>query len=153
MALIKRIEKTNNLYQTWIEISPAHCEILWADHEMTEDEAQAFMNAYLDAHMYDDVPHQELSIYDTKETIENAVEFIKTSESLTLMDWNDYLATLSLADKYAVRWFVIEMANRLAEMNEIDIDGVGELLILFRMKTWLINTPVRRIKKIFYGER
>ena len=44
------------------------------------------------------------------------------------------------------------MANRLAEMGDFDISRLTELQILARMKNWLINTPARRIKKIFYGE-
>ena len=39
MGLIKRIEQTNNLYQTWVEITSSHAEVLWLDHEMTEAEA------------------------------------------------------------------------------------------------------------------
>ena len=152
MALIKRIEQTNNLYQTWVEITPTHAEVLWLDHEMTEAEAQAFVDAYLDAHLYDETPHKQLVIYDAKEAIEAAVVFIKTTASLTLTKWNNYLATLPFADKYAVQWFIMAMANRLAEMGDFDIGGLTELQILGRMKTWLVNTPARRIKKIFYGE-
>ncbi len=152
MALIKRIEKTNNLYQTWIEIAPTHSEILWLDHEMTEEEAQTFVEDYLDAHLYDDIPQQTLSIYDTKETIEAALTFIKNAGSLTLTKWNSYLTNLSFADRHAILWFLLEMANKLAEMGEIDNNGSTEWQTLVRMKTWLINTPARRIKKIFYGE-
>ena len=43
------------------------------------------------------------------------------------------------------------MAEKLAEMGDFDISGFTELQILARMKTWLINTPARRIRKIFYG--
>ena len=152
MGLIKRIEQTNNLYQTWVEVGASHCEILWLDHEMTETEAQTFVDAYIEAHLYDETPHQRLVIYDAKEAIEAAVVFIKTTASLTLTKWNNYLATLPFSDKYAVQWFIMAMANRLAEMGDFDISGFTEIQILARMKNWLINTPARRIKKIFYGE-
>jgi len=153
MALIKRIEQVNNLYQTWVEILPSHCELLWLDHEMSEAEAQEFLTAYNDAHLYDETPAQRLDILDSKEVIEAAVVFIKTTASLTLTKWNNYLATLSYADKYAVQWFIMAMAHKLAEMNEFDISGFTELQILARMKTWLTNTPAKRIRKIFYGEQ
>lgn len=152
MGLIKRIEQTNNLYQTWVEITPTHAEVLWLEHEMTEAEAQTFVDAYLEAHLHDETPYRALVIYDAKEAIEAAVVFIKTTASLTLTKWNNYLATLPVADKYAVRWFIMAMANKLAEMGDFDIADFTELQILARMKTWLINTPARRIKKIFYGE-
>jgi len=152
MGLIKRTEKTNNLYQTWVEITPTHTELLWLDHEMTEAEAEAFVDAYLDAHLYDETPYRALVIYDAKEAIEATIAFIKTTTSLTQTKWNNYLATLPFADKYAVQWFIMEMANRLAEIGDFDISGFTELQILAKMKTWLINTPPRRIKKIFYGE-
>lgn len=152
MALIKRIDRNGNLYMTWIEITPTHAEVQFYDHEPTEEEAQTFVTNWLDVHLYDDTPHQALEILDHKKAIENAVVFIKTTASLTLTKWNNYLATLPFADKYAVQWFIMAMANRLAEMGDFDISGFTELQILARMKTWFINTPARRIKKIFYGE-
>lgn len=152
MALIKRIDITNGQWMTWVEITPTHAEVLWFDHEPTEAEAETFVANWLAQHQYDDTPHQQMVIYDAKEAIEAAVVFIKTTASLTLTKWNNYLATLSYSNKYAVKWFIFKMAEKLAEMAEFDISGMTELQILGRMKTWLINTPARRIKKIFYGE-
>ena len=152
MTLIKRVDITNGQWMTWVEITPTHAEILWFDHEPTEAEAEAFVANWLVQHEYDETPHQQMVIYDAKEAIEAAVVFIKTTASLTLTKWNNYLATLSFADKYAVQWFIFKMAEKLAEMGDFDISGLTELQILGRMKNWLINTPARRIKKIFYGE-
>ena len=151
MTLIKRVDITNGQWMTWVEITPTHSEILWFDHEPTEAEAEAFVADWLTQHQYDETPHQVLSIYDEKEAIEAAVVFIKTTASLTLTKWNNYLATLSFVKKYAVQWFIFKMAEKLAEMGDFDISGFTELQILARMKTWLINTPARRIRKIFYG--
>ena len=151
MARIKRVDITNGQWMTWVEITPTHSEVLWLNHEPTEAEAEAFVADWLTQHQYDETPHKVLSIYDEKEAIEAAVVFIKTTASLTLTKWNNYLATLSFANKYAVQWFIFKMAEKLAEMGDFDISGCTELQILARMKTWLINTPARRIRKIFYG--
>ena len=151
MARIKRVDITNGQWMTWVEITPTHAEILFLNHEPTEAEAEAFVADWLTQHQYDETPPQVLSIYDEKEAIEAAVVFIKTTASLTLTKWNNYLATLSFAKKYAVQWFIFKMAEKLAEMGDFDISGFTELQILARMKTWLINTPARRIRKIFYG--
>lgn len=151
MARIKRVDITNGQWMTWVEITPTHAEILFLNHEPTEAEAEAFVADWFVQHEHDETPHQQLVIYDAKEAIEAAVAFIKTTASLTLTKWNNYLATLPFADKYAVQWFIMAMANRLAEMGDFDISGFTELQILARMKTWLINTPARRIRKIFYG--
>ena len=152
MTLIKRIDRNGSLYMTWVEITPTHAEVQFYDHEPTEAEAQTFVTNWLDAHLYDDTPTQQLAILDHKEAIENAIVFIKSTASLTLTKWNNYLATLPFVDKYAIQWFIMAMANRLAEMGDFDIGGFTELQILARMKTWFINTPAKRIKKIFYGE-
>ena len=151
MARIKRVDITNGQWMTWVEITPTHSEVLWLNHEPTEAEAEAFVADWLTQHQYDETPHKVLSIYDEKEAIEAAVVFIKTTASLTLTKWNNYLATLSYSNKYAVQWFIFKMAEKLAEMAEFDISGLTELQILGRMKTWLVNTPARRIRKIFYG--
>lgn len=151
MARIKRVDITNGQWMTWVEITPTHSEVLWLNHEPTEAEAEAFVADWLTQHQYDETPHKVLSIYDEKEAIEAAVVFIKTTASLTLTKWNNYLATLSYSNKYAVQWFIFKMAEKLAEMTEFDISGMTELQILGRMKTWLVNTPARRIRKIFYG--
>ena len=44
MGLIKSIEQTNNLYQTWVEITSSHAEVLWLDHEMTEANSSSLGN-------------------------------------------------------------------------------------------------------------
>jgi len=137
---------------TWVEITPTHAEVQFYDHEPTEAEAQTFVTNWLDAHLYDDTPTQQLDILDHNEAIENAVVFIRNTANLTLTKWNTYLGTLPFVDKYAIQWFIMAMANRLAEMGEIDLGDYTELQILARMKTWLTNTPARRIRKIFYGE-
>ncbi len=152
MALIKRIDRNGSLYMTWVEITPTHAEVQLCDHEPTEAEAQTFVTNWLDAHLYDDTPTQQLDILDHNEAIENAVVFIRNTANLTLTKWNTYLGTLPFVDKYAIQWFIMAMANRLAEMGEIDLGDYTELQILARMKTWLTNTPARRIRKIFYGE-
>ena len=117
MTLIKRVDITNGQWMTWVEITPTHAEILWFDHEPTEAEAEAFVADWLTQHQYDETPHQVLSIYDEKEAIEAAVVFIKTTASLTLTKWNNYLATLSFVKKYAVQWFIFKMAEKLAEIR------------------------------------
>ena len=106
MARIKRVDITNGQWMTWVEITPTHSEVLWLNHEPTEAEAEAFVADWLTQHQYDETPHKVLSIYDEKEAIEAAVVFIKTTASLTLTKWNNYLATLSFANKYAVQWFI-----------------------------------------------
>ena len=152
MGLIKRIDRIANMWQAWIEISPTHAEVQFYDHEPTEEEAQAFVDNWNEQHLYDDTPTQQLDILDHNEAIENAVVYIKNTANLTLTKWNTYLGTLPFVDKYAIQWFIMAMAYRLAEMGEIDLGDYTELQILARMKTWLTNTPARRIRKIFYGE-
>lgn len=151
MALIKRVDITNGQWMTWIEITPTHAEILFYDHEPTETEAEAFVANWLVQHKYDDVYHQPIAILDAKEAIENAVVYIKTTASLTLTKWNTYLASLPLDDKYAVQWFIVVMAKKLAKRNEIVLIDFTELKILSKMKEWFIATPARKIRKIFYG--
>ena len=81
MTLIKRVDITNGQWMTWVEITPTHAEILWFDHEPTEAEAEAFVANWLVQHEYDETPHQQMVIYDAKESIEAAVVFIKTTAS------------------------------------------------------------------------
>lgn len=152
MGLIKQIDKMNDQWMTWIETSPTSCEILFHDHEPTEAEAQDFVNVWNEQHQYDNVPHLPIAIYGMMEVIEAAVKYIKTTASLTLTKWNTYLNTLSLEDRYAVRWFIVVMARKLSEIGEITLSDNTETQILAQMKTWFINTPARKIRKIFYGE-
>jgi len=152
MGLIKQIDKMNDQWMTWIETSPTSCEILFYDHEPTEAEAQDFVDQYYEQHQYDNVPHLPVAIYDMMESIEAAVKYIKTTASLTLTKWNTYLNSLPLEDRYAVRWFIVVMARKLNEIGQITITDSTEIQILAQMKTWFVNTPARKIRKIFYGE-
>lgn len=152
MVNIQRIDITNGRWMTWIRITDEHSEILFFDHEPTEVEAQAFIDQWNEQHQYDNVPHVPVAIYDMMVVIEDAVKYIKTTSSLTLTKWNTYLNGLPLEDRYAVRWFIVVMARKLNEIGEITLADNTETQILAQMKIWFINTPARKIRKIFYGE-
>ena len=152
MENIQRVDKTNNIWMTWVRITDEHSEIMFLDHEPTETEAQTFIDQWINDHQYDDVRHLPASIYDMIEVIEETVKYIKTTASLTLTKWNTYLNGLPLEDRYAVRWFIVVMARKLNEIGEITLADNTETQILAQMKIWFINTPARKIRKIFYGE-
>ena len=92
MGLIKRIEQTNNLYQTWVEITPTHAEVLWLDHEMTEAEAEEFEMLALLVKNYED-KHYKI---DTSEvTPLDIIKFRMEQNGLTAKDMTAYLGSPS----------------------------------------------------------
>lgn len=141
-----------NMWRVLLDIGETSLLSLKFNHNPTLQELQILVDNFENQHQYDNIAYLPISIYDAKTSIENAIIFIKTTPSLNLTKWNTYISTLNMEDGYAIKWFIFVMARKLSEKNDIVLDNFTELEILGKMKTWFINTPERKIKKIFYGE-
>lgn len=152
MAYITKQElQSSGKWWTWINTEGYNTVIQETSYQMDETEATAIRETYLDQHLYDNVYQANINIYDYKETISNAVTFIKT-ENPTLNQWNNYLASLPWYDGIMVRWFLAILAQKLAERAEVTLDVFTETEVLAKLKTFIINSPPRRLRKILFGD-
>lgn len=151
MAVITRQEEYRpGHWYTWVNTEGYNTVMLDTPYQMTEEQAVAFQADYLDRHLYDNTPQASVSIYDNLEVIRAAVTYIKTANP-NLTQWNAYLAVLPWDDALAVRWFLAVLARELAQRAEISLGEFTETEVLSKLKTWIINTPARRLEKILFN--
>jgi len=149
--MIAQQERSGLRWLTWIRVSDPNTIMLITSHQITEGEAAAIQAKYLEEHEYDDVPQADISIYDWKETLRDAVLWIRANDP-TLNQWNGYLKTLTWDDAYMIRWFLASVAKKLAERGEVDLSDYTETQVLAKLKTLIVTYPLRKLAKILFGE-
>lgn len=150
MAAITKQEQSGSLWHTWISTEGLNTVMLITNNQITEEEALAIQTKWLSDHLYDSIPQEVVSIYDYREVIRNAVEFIKIEEP-NLTEWNTYLGTLAWDDALMVRWFLAMLAKKLANRGEITLSSYTENQVLAELRVFIVNTPIRRLEKIIFG--
>lgn len=151
MAAIQKQEQNAQGWFTWVYISDQESLMLITPYQMTESEALEVQTKHYDLHLYDAFPFEQVSLYDYKEILREAITFIKQTNP-TLNQWNTYLAGLPWYDAVMVRWFLAVLARKLADRAELSLSDYTETEVLSRLKTYIINNPVRKLAKIFFGE-
>lgn len=152
MAYITKQElQSSGKWWTWINTEGYNTIIQETSYQMDETEATSIREIYLDQHLYDNVYKMTVDVYEHRDIIVNTVTFIKT-ENPNLSQWNNYLASLSWHDALMVRWFLAVLAQKLAERAEVSLDAFTETEVLAKLKTFIINSPPRRLRKILFGD-
>lgn len=150
MAVISKQElQPSGKWWTWVNYEGFNT-FIYEGLQISEQEAQTLADNYNVLHQYDNTPQVLISIYDNKETIRNAIAYIKT-ENPNFTQWNNYLATLVWDDALMIRWFLAILAKELANRKDIDLTQWTETEVLSKLKTWIIDTPTRKLEKIIFG--
>ena len=148
---IQKQEHVGSIWFTWIYISDTHSELLITDYQISEAEAYAFQQAYLEQHQYDDAQPATVDVYADKEVLQDAALYIKNNNP-NMTQWNTYLSTLNWYDAYMVRFWLAKLALILAERNEIEITDFSELQVLSKLKTYIKDQPLRKLNRLLFGE-
>ena len=150
MAIHKQ-EYVGSFWFTWVYISDTHSELLITTYQISEEEASAYQQAYLEQHQYDDVQPITLDLYADKELLKDMVLYIKNNQP-TWTQWLKYLAKLRWDDVYMLRFYLAKLALILAERNEIEISDFSELQVLSKLKTYIKDQPLRKLNRLLFGE-
>ena len=148
---IQKQEHVGSIWFTWIYISDTHSELLITDYQISEQEAYAFQQAYVEQHQYDDVQPITLDIYADKELLKDIILYIKNKQP-SWTQWLAYLAKLRWDDAYMLRFWLAKLALILAERNEIEITDFSELQVLSKLKTYIKDQPLRKLNRLLFGE-
>jgi hypothetical protein len=148
---IQKQEHVSSIWFTWVYINETHSEMLITNHKVSEEEASAYQQAYLEQHQYDDVQPVTLDLYADKELLKDMVLYIKNNQP-TWTQWLKYLAKLRWDDVYMLRFWLAKLALILAERNEIEITDFSELQVLSKLKTYIKDQPLRKLNRLLFGE-
>jgi len=152
MAIEQKYQDIAGKWRVLYQINLDESIMLKFSQNPSDAEVQSKVDIHIasDEYIYRDTYKLPIIIEDFKESIENAVRFIKITNP-TLAQWNTYISTLQWYDASMVRWFIFALAIRLAEQNSINLSVYTEVEILSKLKQWIIVTPAAKLRKIIWG--
>jgi hypothetical protein len=76
---------------------------------------------------------------------------VKARPSLTLSQYNTYVATKPWYEQAVIRFFVYRLAMGLARHYGVSITSYTETFILGKVRDWIVATPLKKIAKIVFN--
>ena len=107
--------------------------------------------SYIVAHQYDSVQTVTINLSNHYELIREFVTLIKQNPTVTLTQYNNWLAGKQWHEAAIIRFFVYKLAMGLAEHSEVSITSYTESFILGKVRDWLVDTPAKKIEKVVFN--
>ena len=100
---------------------------------------------YLDYQKLNTVP-------DWNETlIKTVITYIRSKPTLTLSQWNTYLATKQWYEAGYIRAFIFKLAVGLAQYYGITLANYTEVEVLQKTRNWICTVNINILKKVVFG--
>jgi hypothetical protein len=116
-------------------------------HEPTQAELDAIETNYLAEHQYDAIQQQVINIYDHVDLIKDAITRLKANPTLTLTQYNTWLATKQWHEAAVIRFFVFKLATLLANSKGLVLANYTETEVLTKLRNWIVATDGKTIAK------
>jgi len=102
---------------------------------------------YLANHQYDTIQQETISIYDHANVIKDFIAKVKATPTVTLAQYNTYLAAKPWYESAIIRFFVFKLATALDQKNGIVLASLTETEVLTKLRNWIVATQAAQIAK------
>ena len=106
---------------------------------------------YIEAHEYDNLTNLTYELLENIELLQEVVTEIKKYPSLTLTQYNNYLANKTWYEQAIIRYFIFVVAMGLAQHYDKSLANLDETIILINVRNWIAETPAKKITKILFN--
>jgi len=106
---------------------------------------------YIEAHEYDNLTNLTYELLENIELLQEVVTEIKKYPSLTLTQYNNYLANKTWYEQAIIRYFIFVVAMGLAQHYDKSLANLDETTILINVRNWIAETPAKKITKILFN--
>lgn len=120
------------------------------DSEPTLEHIQSLANNRDSIEEYDNEQSLEISSF-SKENVMFLVEIFKTRPNIGLTQFNNVVNNLNWYQIAQIKAIIYEIGTKLAERKDISLDNLTELQVFQRVRDFIANTPIKKLKKIFNG--
>jgi hypothetical protein len=79
------------------------------------------------------------------------VTLVKQNPTVTLTQYNNWLAGKQWYEAAIIRYFVYKTAIGLAEHYGVSLTSMTESFVLGKVRDWLVNTPARKLEKVIFN--
>jgi hypothetical protein len=87
-----------------------------------------------------------------EDLIRDAITKLKANPSLTLTQYNNYLATKQWYEAAIIRYFVYKTAMGLAQHYNVSLTSYTETAVMQKVRDWIVATPANKLEKILLGK-
>ena len=106
---------------------------------------------YIEAHEYDNLTNLTYELLENIELLQEVVTEIKKYPSLTLTQYNNYLANKTWYEQAIIHYFIFVVAMGLAQHYDKSLANLDETIILINVRNWIAETPAKKITKILFN--
>jgi hypothetical protein len=126
------------------ETSPSDAEALV--------KAQEIYDRQITEQAYNVIETVQFNILNHIELLKDFVQKIKATPTVTLTQYNTWLATKQWWEASIIRYFVFILATKLAEKNGLTLTNLTETTVLQKLRDWIVVTDLKTIGKVIgYG--
>ena len=115
-------------------------------------EAQRIVTAQQAQQAYDAIETFQIDILEYKELLKDFITKVKATPTITLAQYNTWLGTKQWYEAAIIRYFVYNLAIKLAGKKGITLANYTETTVLTALRNWIVATNLKTIGKIVgYG--
>ena len=115
-------------------------------------EAQRIVTAQQAQQAYDAIETFQIDILEYKELLKEFITKVKATPTITLTQYNTWLGTKQWYEAAIIRYFVYNLAIKLAGKKGITLANYTETTVLTALRNWIVATNLKTIGKIVgYG--
>jgi len=115
-------------------------------------EAQRIVTAQQAQQAYDAIETFQIDILEYKELLKDFITKVKATPTITLTQYNTWLGTKQWYEAAIIRYFVYNLAIKLAGKKGITLANYTETTVLTALRNWIVATNLKTIGKIVgYG--
>ena len=115
-------------------------------------EAQRIVTAQQAQLAYDAIETFQIDILEYNELLKEFITKVKATPTITLTQYNTWLGTKQWYEAAIIRYFVYNLAIKLAGKKGITLANYTETTVLTALRNWIVATNLKTIgKMVGYG--
>ena len=150
MIIEQYIDAAGYIRIVW-QMADGNALMLKYREQPTTAQLEAEEAKYVEQHEMDSVQQIKIDLLDSIDLLKEVVTKIRNTPTLTLTQYNNYLATLPWYDAATVRYFIYRLAMGLAQHYGVTLANYTETQVMTKVRDWLVETPLKKIAKVVYG--
>jgi hypothetical protein len=87
-----------------------------------------------------------------EELLREVITKLKINPTLTLSQYNTYLATKQWYEAAIIRYFIYKTAIGLAQHYGVILANYTETTVLTKVRDWIVETPANKLEKILFNK-
>jgi len=117
----------------------------------TTEQLEAQEALYIETHQYDAFASLKYELFDNMDLLYEVVTLLKDNPTVTLVQYNNYLATKMWYEQAVINYFLFTVAIGLAQNYGVTLSDYNATTVLQKVRDWLAATENKKIAKVIFN--